>query len=271
MTMNARWDEDDLREDAFNQLRLDVRVAEAPLIALVADLAKTLCTTIAALTLLTRDTVYLYAAHGLTQRQLPRAYALCNQTVRQVGVTAFNDLHAVPGLAGHPLLRQIPKLRFYAGAPLVAPNGAAVGAICVLDERPRILDDDQCHILLLAAATIGSRWLLHGLEQRAELESPQASCGEALLSIEVEAASEQNQDDIERVAMAVKTAAQRHNLQHLRVASHLHAVICGQFPTSAQHELRRELETLLSTACPPGADYPSWRRRLRIRFHNRSA
>lgn len=172
MTMNARWDEDDLREDAFNQLRLDVRVAEAPLIALVADLAKTLCTTIAALTLLTRDTVYLYAAHGLTQRQLPRAYALCNQTVRQVGVTAFNDLHAVPGLAGHPLLRQIPKLRFYAGAPLVAPNGAAVGAICVLDERPRILDDDQCHILLLAAATIGSRWLLHGLEQRAELESP---------------------------------------------------------------------------------------------------
>lgn len=273
MSTNAQWDDDDLREEAYDQLRLDPRVSEAPLEALVASLAQVLRTPMAALTLLTRDAVHLHAAYGLGQRQLPRAYALCNRTVTRTGITTFNDLHAVPGLAGHPLLKQIPSLRFYAGAPVVAPNGVALGALCVFDERPRILEDDQRRALLRAATAVGSRWLLCGLEAH-ESPAPRTSDSrEALLSIDLDETPEQRdrQDDIERLGILLRTVAQRHRLQHLRVAPQLHVVVCGNLPTAAQHELRLELETLLPTACPPGTDYPSWRRRLRIRFHDRAA
>jgi GAF domain-containing protein len=33
-----------------------------------------------------------------------------------------------------------PCIRFYAGAPLIVPSGHVVGALCVLDHRPRSFD-----------------------------------------------------------------------------------------------------------------------------------
>lgn len=272
MSMQTRWNDDDLREEAYAQLGLDPQAHEPALDALVTSLAQALHVPMAALTLLTREAAHLHAAHGLGQRQFPRPYALCNHTVMHTGITTFNDLHAVPGFAHHPLLQQIPSLRFYAGAPVVAPNGVAMGALCVLDERPRLLEDEQRRALLRAATAVGSRWLLRGLESM-ETAPAAARHGEALLSIDVDEAPArpQPEDDIERLGLVLRAVAQRHRLQHLRVAPHLHVVVCGKLPAAVQQALRLELETLLPTVCPPGTDYPSWRRRLRIRFHDRAA
>jgi PAS domain S-box-containing protein len=60
-----------------------------------------------------------------------------------------------------PLVTGAPNVRFYAGAPLVTPDGLNIGALCVADQAPRHLTPEQRGML-----TILSRQVVHLLELR---------------------------------------------------------------------------------------------------------
>ncbi|MDQ3231879.1 MAG: GAF domain-containing sensor histidine kinase, partial [Pseudobdellovibrionaceae bacterium] len=49
--------------------------------------------------------------------------------------------------ANNPLVTDEPKIRFYAGSPLMVQNGQALGTVCVIDRTPKTIDDMQIEAL----------------------------------------------------------------------------------------------------------------------------
>ena len=105
-----------------------------------------------------------YGLPDLTE--IPRDGAFCDATIRQTGVFEVADAAADPRFAGNPFVTGAPRVRFYAGAPLLARDGQAVGTICVLDREPRTLTATQRAGLAEVARTLADqletrRTLLH--------------------------------------------------------------------------------------------------------------
>ena len=95
---------------------------------------------------------------GLAVSETPREHAFCAHAItdpRQVMVV--NDATQDARFADNPLVVGDPSIRFYAGAPLVTSWGHAIGTICVIDSRPREVDDQQLEALRKLAEEVVER------------------------------------------------------------------------------------------------------------------
>src|SRR5690606_38163440 len=52
-----------------------------------------------------------------------------------------------PRFVDHPLVGNSGQFRFYAGQPLIDPDGVALGTLCVMDVVPRMLSSEQRNAL----------------------------------------------------------------------------------------------------------------------------
>lgn len=114
--------------------------------------AHILGTPVALLTLLTASRQWFKSRHGLDMAETPRSWAFCNHTILQKGILVAEDLAADQRFAENPAVVGEPGFRFYAGSPVADPDGFALGSLCVIDTRPRTLDDTQKQILSTLAA-----------------------------------------------------------------------------------------------------------------------
>ena len=126
----------------------------------VAALAASICGTPNCLvSLVHRDHLDVLAAVGWT----PAAHdadtdtgAFCNHTVLSPDVFEVADTLADIRFIHHPLVTAGPRLRFYAGAPLLSPAGQILGSLCVTDVAPRQLTEEQRRALLRLANVVVS-------------------------------------------------------------------------------------------------------------------
>ncbi len=144
----------------------------------IVKLAAQICgTPIALISLVDEHRQWFKATHGSSIDETARDIAFCSHAIRQNGVFLVADASQDPRFAANPLVTQAPHIRFYAGAPLLAPDGQALGTLCVIDREPRRLVDAQEQALAVL-----SRHVMAQLEVRRQALERQR-VNRALLSL----------------------------------------------------------------------------------------
>ena len=90
----------------------------------------------AGISLVDADRQWFKASHGIEIGETPRDIAFCDQVVARGEALLIADTLESEEFAGNPLVTGHPRLRFYAGAPLMLDSGECVGSLCALDTVP---------------------------------------------------------------------------------------------------------------------------------------
>ena len=139
----------------------------------LAKLAAFICTTpISFVSLVDTDRMWFKAKVGLSVDEIPRTDGFGFSAILGEEFRMISDAQADETLSSHPLFASDPKIRFYAGVPLVTPRGFRIGTLCVADTRPRTLTAEQSAALATLARTVVTQLELRLLlKSQMELQS----------------------------------------------------------------------------------------------------
>lgn len=110
---------------------------------------------------------------GMDARETPIEQAFCAHAIEQEGVFLVPDATLDERFRRNPAVTADPHIRFYAGAPLVSPEGISLGTLCAIDRVPRELSAEQ--IEALAAL---SRQVMRTMELRRTVKALQITLSE---------------------------------------------------------------------------------------------
>ena len=118
------------------------------------------------------DRQWFKSKYGLPEEytETPRDIAICSHTICQSDLLLIPDLSEDDRFSNNPIVSSAPNVRFYAGMPLITPNGSAIGTICTVDFEKKEISISQQEALRRL-----SRQVVTQLElRRALLEMDQA-------------------------------------------------------------------------------------------------
>jgi two-component system cell cycle sensor histidine kinase/response regulator CckA len=134
---------DTVPEEVFDDLtELAARICEAP---------------IALISLVDESRQWFKSRVGTTVTETSRDVSFCAYAITQSDLFVVPDASKDPRFATNPLVTSDPKIRFYAGAPLITPDGHALGTLCVIDKVPRELRPEQSQALRILARHVMSQ------------------------------------------------------------------------------------------------------------------
>lgn len=102
---------------------------------------------IALLSLIDSDRQWFKSCHGLPVRETSREVSFCGHTILRNDPLIVEDATQDERFATNPLVRSDPSIRFYAGWPIRLDEGSALGTLCVIDRKPRVLSLEEIAIL----------------------------------------------------------------------------------------------------------------------------
>lgn len=125
-------------------------------------LAAAICdTSISLISFVDKDRQWFKSHLGLDARQTDRCHSFCSHAIqdpeRLMQVEdARNDIR----FQDNPLVTGTPDIRFYAGMPLLDVEGYPLGTLCVIDQKPKLLSEDQEKALKIVASQVIDKLLL---------------------------------------------------------------------------------------------------------------
>lgn len=120
-------------------------------------LANALDVPISLVSLVDKDRQWFKARVGLEASETPRDVAFCSHAILNTEILEVQDAASDPRFACNPLVVGDPKIRFYAGAPLLTADGHALGTLCAIDRQPRQLTRQQREILTDLSVLVQTR------------------------------------------------------------------------------------------------------------------
>ena len=127
----------------------EYRVLDTPPEAVYDDIAHVcagVCDTpIALITLVDGTRNWFKAKVGIEEelKESPRDISFCGHAILREEIFEVTDAVMDERFTDNPLVAEAPHIRYYAGAPLITPDGYKLGTICAIDIRPRRLSEAQ--------------------------------------------------------------------------------------------------------------------------------
>lgn len=156
------------RISALNRMNLLSMPAEADIDRIVQFAGEYFGTPIALFSLIDHDRQWFKSRFGLDVPETPRNISFCGHAIAQEEAFVVDDAAKDSRFSDNPLVTGGPKVGFYAGMPIKAPDGQNVGTLCIIDQAPRHFSDHDRERLRDFAW-----WLQLALDKRVLSESQQ--------------------------------------------------------------------------------------------------
>lgn len=122
----------------------------------ITKLASMICNVpISLVSLIDETRQWFKSHHGLHTRETPRSLAFCSHAILGDELFVVPNAKLDPRFKNNPLVNEAPNVIFYAGIPLALDDHIKLGTLCVIDNKPRELNENQIQMLrLLGKQTI---------------------------------------------------------------------------------------------------------------------